>query len=219
MKPARIVSLAIGSVLALVGFGLLAGGGALGWAQATQRDDAGSFTTSTDRFATDSFALTSAPVDLGDPGPNALGEWANGVVRVRVDGSGSDDVFVGIARDSDVESYLAGVPHDSVITSERFGRSLEVTYPVRTSWSFGDRNGAEFVFSGGLLGLLVLVAGVMLLFTGRYPDRLHDLVVGINRWVYRVVVYGSLMTDEYPPFHLDQGPSEPVAHPAATSPA
>lgn len=105
MKPARVISLVIGSFLALVGFGLLAGGGALGWAQATQRDDAGFFTTSTERFATDSFALTSAPVDLGDPGPNAFGEWANGVVRVRVDGVGSGEVFVGIARDADVEAY------------------------------------------------------------------------------------------------------------------
>ncbi len=463
MKPARIVSLVIGSLLALVGFGLLAGGGALGWAQATQRDDAGYFTTTTDRFATDSFALTSATVDLGDPGPNALGDWANGVVRVRVDGAGSGEVFVGIARDADVEAYLAGVPHDSVITSERFGRSSEVTYtrengagtstptspsaqsfwaasssgvgsqeivwtveggswvivvmnatgtanvsadvqvggkvdhltaiavglgmggilllaggavlivvgvarphardqatvlappagalpprmvsvvgvssPLRieahldpllsrwqwlvkwflaiphfvvlallwvafvvltvvaffailftgryprsmfefnvgvlrwtwrvtyyatsglgtdryppftleavdypatlevaypdhlsrglvlvkswllalphlvivavltASWGFGDRDGAEFVLSGGLLGLLVLVAGVMLLFTGTYPERLHDLVVGLNRWVYRVVVYVALMTDQYPPFHLDQGPAEPI---------
>jgi Domain of unknown function (DUF4389) len=62
---------------------------------------------------------------------------------------------------------------------------------------------------GGLLGLLTAIAAMSLLFTGRYPPRLFDLIVGLNRWVYRVVAYAALMTDRYPPFHLDQGGSEP----------
>lgn len=63
---------------------------------------------------------------------------------------------------------------------------------------------------GGFLGLLVLFAAVALLFTGQYPRGMFDLVMGLNRWVYRVITYVALMRDEYPPFRLDQGGSEPT---------
>jgi len=44
-----------------------------------------------------------------------------------------------------------------------------------------------------------------------YPPSVFDLLVGIYRWAFRVVAYVALMTDEYPPFRLDQGPDEPPA--------
>jgi hypothetical protein len=83
-----------------------------------------------------------------------------------------------------------------------------------TRWTWGS---ASIPF-GGLIGLLAMFAGVALLFTGEYPGGIHDFVMGMNRWLYRVIPYVALMRDEYPPFRLDQGPNEPAPPPPAPPP-
>jgi hypothetical protein len=57
---------------------------------------------------------------------------------------------------------------------------------------------------GGLVAILAIIAGIVLLFTGKYPAEIFKLIVGMNRWTYRVHGYVSLMRDEYPPFRLDE---------------
>jgi hypothetical protein len=100
-----------------------------------------------------------------------------------------------------VKWWLLAIPQYLVVSVIAGGGGWLAWRGEDWSWSWG----------GGLIGLLVLFAGAALLFTGRYPRGLFDLVVGLDRWVFRVLGYASLMTDAYPPFRLDQGGSDPGA--------
>jgi hypothetical protein len=48
-----------------------------------------------------------------------------------------------------------------------------------------------------------LVGAVAVLVTGRWPESIHHLLVGLARWSMRVNGYLYFMTDQYPPFSLD----------------
>ena len=97
-----------------------------------------------------------------------------------------------------VKWWLLAIPHYII-----------VGLLVGGTW-FAWRTDNWQIAAPGLIGILVLIAGVALAFTGRYPTSLFDLILGCNRWVLRVAAYAGLMTDEYPPFRLDMGGSDPA---------
>ena len=103
-----------------------------------------------------------------------------------------------------VKWWLLAIPHYvvlGIISGAMFG-----------GWSDDGATGGP-----GLIWVLSVIAAVILLFTSRYPRGIFDLVMGLDRWVYRVIPYAALMTDRYPPFRLDQGGSERVPVPPSAT--
>jgi FtsH-binding integral membrane protein len=105
-----------------------------------------------------------------------------------------------------VKWWLLAIPHYLVI-----GFFLSGGVYVVTEAAAYQEQPEPAAYGSGLIGLLVFIAGIVLLFTGRYPQSIFNLVVGLNRWIQRVTAYAALMTDKYPPFRLDQGGEEPNA--------
>jgi hypothetical protein len=109
-----------------------------------------------------------------------------------------------------IKSWLLAIPHLIIVGV--------LTNGILWRFTGVDGNTGVLEIGGGIIGILVLVAGIVLLFTGTYPRGLFDLVVGLDRWVFRVATYVALMRDEYPPFRLDLGGKEPDPTAARTPP-
>ncbi|WP_296605482.1 DUF4389 domain-containing protein [Nocardioides sp.] len=105
-----------------------------------------------------------------------------------------------------VKWWLLAIPH-----------YLVIAFFMGAGWSASNDGGSPALWGTGLIGLLVLIAAVVLLFTGRYPHSIFDIVLGLNRWGLRVAAYVALMTDEYPPFRLDLGGTDPASLPMSAS--
>jgi hypothetical protein len=115
MTGGRIALLVIGSLVALIGIALAAGGGGLLIARETLRDREGFFTTSTERFATGGRALATESLSVLEGLPLELADDNLGTLRVRATSvDPTNPVFIGIARASDADRYLAGVDHDRI---------------------------------------------------------------------------------------------------------
>jgi len=101
-----------------------------------------------------------------------------------------------------VKTWLLAIPHYLVLGA-LIGGGWSLLGGIG---SFASRSEAGIALS--VLGALVLIAAVILLFTGVYRAGLFALIMGINRWTYRVISYSALLTDSYPPFRLDLGGNE-----------
>ena len=133
----------------------------------------------TDRYPPFTLAKTDYPADFDVAYPEHL---SRGLVLVK---------------------WLLAIPHLVVV-----GLIAGVILPYW--WTDIDlSSGLQPIGGYSMLNLLIVLAGFFLLITSQYPRGLFDLLMGINRWLYRVLTYVGLMHDEYPPFRLDQGQNEP----------
>ena len=115
MTTGRILLVVFGAIAAFSGLALGVGGGVLLWAHSTQRDADGFYTTSTERFTTETYALTSN-VDLGQaPGEH---DWTLahpvGTVRIRATGSEGDRSS---SESPHRPTWIAGSPASLILMS------------------------------------------------------------------------------------------------------
>lgn len=112
-----------------------------------------------------------------------------------------------------VAAYLALLDDEYPSTDEEQAVYIEIPYPDARSelnrwlplvkWLLAIPHYIIMVFLGAGVVISVIVAWFVILFTGRYPPRLFDYVVGVFRWWLRVTAYAFLLTtDRYPPFRL-----------------
>jgi hypothetical protein len=94
------------TVAVLAAFALMVGGTAI-WADATQRDGNGYVSTHSHRYASSTRAIATDSVTVGTEVPH----WLFG--KVRVEATSKKPVFLGIARKSDVDAYLARTAYAS----------------------------------------------------------------------------------------------------------
>jgi hypothetical protein len=115
MKNGSRIALVVTGAIAALLASVLVLGGAVALYGEVKKDDDGYLTTDTHRFEGDTRALAAQnlDVDLGE------GDWVVrpddlGKVRLEAESRDGKPLFLGIARTTDVERYLGGVPYTTV---------------------------------------------------------------------------------------------------------
>ncbi len=119
MSAGKVILLVFGGLGLLISIGLLVGGGALLWADNTIKDSEGFYTTRTIQMEKDSHAIVTGPADIDiEAGWDWGWGWDLGdLVTLKVEGSNNDpsnQIFIGVARESDIDAYLSGVEYDEM---------------------------------------------------------------------------------------------------------
>ena len=114
---------------------------------------------------------------------------------------------------SRIESFLLVLRDEYPSTDEEQSVHLRIDYPNAETelnrvlpifkWLLAIPHYIILIVLGVLVILVTIVAWLLILITGRYPQGLFEFVVGVMRWSYRVGAYAFLLTtDRYPPFRL-----------------
>jgi hypothetical protein len=127
MNGRSIALIVTGTLASLIAVGLLAGGGLALWGNA-QKDSDGYLSTDTHRFEAGTRALATENMDIDLDGADWVMDTGDlSKVRLQVESRDAKPVFVGIARSSKVDDYLAGASHSTVtdIDTWPFGAEYE----------------------------------------------------------------------------------------------
>jgi hypothetical protein len=69
----------------------------------------------------------------------------------------------------------------------------------------GIPHGFLLFFYGIAVAVVLFIAWWAILFTGKFPKKMFDFVIGYIRWGLRVGAYlGYWFTDQYPPFNGEE---------------
>jgi hypothetical protein len=110
----RIALIVTGAVAALVSTALIVGGIAALWGD-SQKDSDGYLTTKSQRFEAGGRALATENLDMDLGDADWLAQTDDlGRLKITAESRDQKPLFVGLARTSDVESYLSGVPYSTV---------------------------------------------------------------------------------------------------------
>ena len=124
MSGGRIFVVVLSVFILLIGFGLLAGGGALLWTNTFLKDADGFYTTRAIDIRRDSYGVTTYPARI-EFGPTWVFDWSN-LVQIKISASNNTDksTFIGIAEDTELTNYLSDVAYDEI-------RDLDIYRPFR----------------------------------------------------------------------------------------
>jgi hypothetical protein len=93
----------------------------------------------------------------------------------------------------------------NAVRQEEYNRFLPLV-----KWLLAIPHYIVLIFLAIGAAVVVLISFFAVLITGRYPRGMWDYVTGVNRWGQRVAAYVFLLTDQYPPFSLEDDPDYPV---------
>jgi uncharacterized membrane protein len=119
MSAGKIILLVFGVIGLLISIGLVLGGAGILIADNVIKDNDGFYSTKTIHIDKNSYAVVTGPTDVDvDVGWNSGLVWDLGdLVTFRVEGSNrnsQDQLFIGIAEESDIENYLENVEYDEI---------------------------------------------------------------------------------------------------------
>ena len=114
MRIGKLIAAIVGGMMILAGFGMAVGGAVA----VALPDDEGWIESPRFRVSSDAVALVGDDIDVDlEPefvGGRTLVSWEAIPARLEFDSRNDKDIFIGVARQSDVDSYLAGVAIDRV---------------------------------------------------------------------------------------------------------